>query len=358
MRRYRSAMQLIVTTSPGIEDIVEAEVRALAAADGVEVLAVEHPHDERPGRISIHLDQPRTAAVALVRRMRTIHHILRPLARLPLSEDAPMRALRGAVGGLDVPELADAERFRVTGYRKGAHDFTSIDLQRAVGAGLIDTYGTAVGLKEFDVEIRADAVDDHCDVGVQVTRRAMSRGAWRPYRPRTALKTNLAVAMLNLAGGDPPGVLLDPFCGSGTLLIEAAQTFPRARLLGVEKFDRPFSGVQENLQHFGVSATVTQGDGRFLDESMPAGSVDLIVTNPPFGVRLGGQVDFDFFYDRVLASAAHVLRPGGRVALLAWHRKPMNRAMRRNKDLHSVHVRILDMGGLYPGFFLLERRED
>ena len=346
---------LVLTTNPGLEDVVEGELRGCAAEAGIAVERVEHPYEARPGRVLVSLATERQRAVDLALRLRTIHHILRPIARVPLAAENPLAALRAAAASLTVPELVEARSFRVTGTRKGSHDFTSIDLQRAVGAGLVDAHGTAVSMKDFDVEIRADVLDARCDIGVQITRRALSRGAWRPYRPRTALKTNVAVAMLTLAAAAPPGVLLDPFCGSGTILLEAAATFPQARLIGIEKFHKPFAGAQENLAHFGIAAELLQRDGRFLEEHLPAGSVDLIVTNPPFGVRLGGQVDFDWFYERVLAGAAHVLRPGGRIALLAWHRGPLNRALRRNRALHSVHVRILETGGLYPGFFLLQR---
>ena len=346
---------LVLTTNPGLEDVVEDELRARASAAEIEVERVEYPYEGRAGRVLVSLTAERSRAVALALELRTIHHILRPIARIGLASSSPMVALRAAAAALTVPELVEAGSFRVTGTRKGNHDFTSIDLQRAVGAGLVDAHGTAVSMKEFDVEIRADVLDKRCDIGVQITRRALSRGAWRPYRPRTALKTNVAVAMLKLSAAAPPSVFLDPFSGSGTLLLEAAAAFPEARLIGVEKFDKPFGGLRENLAHFGLEAETHQRDGRFLEEFLPAASVDLIVTNPPFGVRLGAQVDFDWFYERVLAGAAHVLRPGGRIALLAWHRGPLNRALRRAPALHSVHVRILETGGLYPGFFLLQR---
>ena len=352
-------LPLLLTTNPGLEDVVEGEIRALAVTAEVGVRRVVFPYEDRPGQVLIDLETDHPTAVVLARRMRSIHHILRPIARLTVAEESPMIAMRGAAAGLDIPELHSADRFRVTGIRKGAHDFTSTDLQRSVGAGIIDTYGTAVGLKDFDIEIRADVLDDRCDIGVQITHRALSKRQQRPYRPRTAIKANVAFSMLWLAAPDQaPEVLLDPFCGSGTILVEAAALFPTTRLIGSEMFEKPLNGARQNLEHLGVAAEVRKADGRVLDETLPAGCVDLIVTNPPFGVRLGGRANFDWFYTRLLAGAVHVLRPGGRIALLAWHRGALDWAIERNRYLHSMHVRTLQTGGLCLGFYLLERRAE
>ncbi|MEL6341710.1 MAG: THUMP domain-containing protein [Myxococcota bacterium] len=354
--------ELVLTTNPGVEDVVITELREVAQAAGVSVGAAEAGYRKRRGVVRVELGATPRECAALARSMRSIHHILRPLLQFTLDPEDPLGDMRRRLAVLPIAELDDAATFRVTGVRKGRHDFTSIDVQKAAGAGIVDGTRKGVSMKDFDVEIRVEVEDQRCDVGVQLTRKAISRRRWRPYRAKTALKANVAYAMLRLAldGQPSPRRLLDPFCGSGTLLIEAAERFPDTALVGVELYDKPFKGAQENLTALELTEQVTvhQADGRQLRVLFPEGraTVDAIISNPPFGVRLGQKLDFDVFYDGLLSDAAFLLRAGGRLAALVWHRGAFNRAMRRRgKQMASVHVRIIETGNIYPGLFILER---
>ena len=51
---------------------------------------------------------------------------------------------------------------------------------------------------------------------------SLFKRGWRLDKGEAPLRENLAAGMLALAGWDPAAPLLDPFCGSGTILIEAA----------------------------------------------------------------------------------------------------------------------------------------
>ena len=354
---------LVLTTNPGIEDVVVTELTEACAAAGVGLLGARPGYRDRQGVVSAELEATPAQAQDVAMTLRSVHHVLRPLAQFPLDGTDPLGDIRRRLGAIPVAELTPGASFRITGTRRGEHDFTSIDVQRAAGAGVIDRSGSPVSMKAFDVEIRVEVEDERCDVSVQLTRKALSWRARRPYRARIALRANVAYAMLRLTlnGCPPPTRLLDPFCGSATILLEAAARFPGIRLDGVEMFPRPAAGARKNMDAFGLSeqATIHEADGRRLRVLFPGqeGAFDAIVTNPPFGVRLGAQLDFDIFFDGLLTDAAYLLRDGGRLAVLVWHRGPFNRAMRRRgREMESVHVRIVETGNIFPGLFILQRK--
>jgi tRNA (guanine10-N2)-dimethyltransferase len=88
----------------------------------------------------------------------------------------------------------------------------------------------------------------------------------------------MARCMVNLAHAKAESVLLDPFCGTGTSLIEA--TFIGCRTVGVDAQRRMILGTKKNLQFYNISP-----EGLILADSrrIPFFKVDAIVTDPPYG---------------------------------------------------------------------------
>jgi modification methylase len=170
-----------------------------------------------------------------------------------------------------------------------------------------------------------------------------------------------AIARTAIQRYSQPGeIVLDPMCGIGTTLVEAAHLGRVA--LGVEREPRWAQLARANLAHAtrqGATGTgtVITGDARaLLDLVDPAlhGQVALVVTSPPYGPSVHGQVDarpggvvkYDNRYadagahargnlarasdhalldamEQILASCLILLRPGGIVALTArpWRRR-------------------------------------
>jgi len=212
-----------------------------------------------------------------------------------------------------------------------------------------------VDLEDYDVEVRVDVHDDRCLVSVQHTHEALSRRQARLFQPRAALKPNVAYALLRLAHLEAPGVVLDPFCGSGTILWEAGALWPEAQLLGNDWNEETLAGARENAEAQALTDRVTffESDVWTLAETLGDRRADLIVTNPPFGVRLASSMDFRPFYRRVLQQFDEVLSPAGRVVMLVLRQSPFNQALREVDAFDVRHVRVVEIGGLYPRVFVL-----
>jgi putative N6-adenine-specific DNA methylase/tRNA (guanine6-N2)-methyltransferase len=349
---------LLFTTNMGLEDVVVDEFEERCAAAGLEVRGGEaQPFDLRSYALVESPAAPE-ALLPVARRMRSAHHVLGPLYVFDVPETDPLAAIRATLAAREVPGMAAAGTFRVTSVRQGEHDFTSIDVQRAAGAGLQDRYDTEVDLEDYDLEVRVDVHEDRCLVSVQETREALSRRHLEGYQPRAALKANVAYALLRLAHLDtPPEALLDPFCGSGTILLEAAALWPEVHAYGNDWNEEAAEGARENAALAGLSdrITIRQGDVWHLTETFEGLAADAIVTNPPLGVRIGSSMDFLPFYRRALEQMHGALRGGGKGVLLVLRQSPFKNALGEVGGFTIRHVRVIELGGLYPRVFVLEK---
>lgn len=154
------------------------------------------------------------------------------------------------------------------------------------------------------------------------------------------LKENLAAGMLRLAGWTPDQPLLDPMCGSGTLLLEAAgmalgdapglardmKDFGFTRLAdyepslwrrlcmtaaerraaaparlpiwGSDRDDDAVARAAQNLAHAGLDDLIEVRRADILEISPPA-AAGVLVANPPYGERLGEASELAAFYPRL-----------------------------------------------------------
>lgn len=352
--------QLLLTTNWGIEDIVADEFRRLAAADDLDWERVDPEPFDRGGRVLVEMVSSPREAVDTAERMRSIHHVLRYVHQFELPDADPLDAIEQALLELELPEVEAAETFRVTSNRNGDHEFTSVDVQKAAGAGVDRRHETSVDLEDYDVDVRVDVRDRECLVGIQHTIDALSKRFPHEYAPLASLKANVAYAMLQLAHIDEhePETLLDPFCGAATILMEAAETEPELEIVGSDISVNAVEGARENLEAAGLAdrVDVREADARELVDAYPRGFADLIVTNPPYGMRLDAGMDFGAFYRDVLGQFVRTLSREGRVVMLVHKRGVFRDAIGNYPQLDIRHVRVVETGGLYPGIFVLQKR--
>mgnify|MGYP006276203857 CR=1 FL=1 len=325
--------------------------------------------------------------------------------------------------GVSLPELEGGEHtFRVSCTRTGTHSFKSPDIEREVGSIVVERWNPPVDLEHYDVNLRIDIVEAVVLIGVQLTGEGMDKRYPWVYRPRVTLRTTIAYGMIALgrrALGEPPDTaaltappprgdrgdggtgtdadadapggrgteaapaagagqtaaatagdaeapgstlrtLLDPFCGSGTIPIEAANLLPGARVLAADRDEEAVAGTRSNADATGVAVRIDLKtiDARDLDEHYETESVDAIVTNPPFGIRLHREADFYRLYRRFLTTAGLILRPRGVIVILVGKKRGLfNRVLREVGLYDLVEVRIIEIGGVYPGLFVLRKRE-
>lgn len=144
--------------------------------------------------------------------------------------------------------------------------------------------------------------------GLRVSDARMRQHDGRDTERGGALRPTVAAAMAQLAG-QPEGILLDPCCGSGTILVEAAKAGWRAEGIDIDP------GAVRIARRNAPRAEVRQGDVRHL--LYGDCSVRACVANLPFGRQYAVQQDMNEWLSGALSEMARVTQPGGRIVLLA-----------------------------------------
>ncbi|HKH90199.1 MAG TPA: hypothetical protein VKA54_00275 [Gemmatimonadaceae bacterium] len=195
---------------------------------------------------------------------------------------------------------------------------------------------------------------DRCTVSADASGELLHRRGYRQATAKAPLRETLAAALLTASEWDGVAPLVDPLCGSGTIPIEGAllarrippgvsRSFAAERWPGVTAdlvaavraeqsarrldsapgpivgSDRDAGAIESasaNAGRAGVEADVDLAVHAVSAMRLPAGGTGWIVTNPPYGVRVGesGRVR------DLWAQLGHVLRqraPGWRVTLLS-----------------------------------------
>jgi putative N6-adenine-specific DNA methylase len=217
-------------------------------------------------------------------------------------------------------------------------DFVTLRVKDAIADHFRSALGHRPSVSPRDPDVRVHAFLDAkmCTLYIDTSGEPLFKRGRRDFVGEAPLKKNLAAGILRIAGWRPGVALLDPMCGAGTFLSEAADiTLARApgrsrafgfqnlsrynastweRLLakaqreekpmaplpiyGSDLYGRTVDSARMNLRDAGLESAVTLKQVNLLELSAPA-DTGLLVTNPPYGVRLGEKEDLAQFYPQL-----------------------------------------------------------
>ncbi|XP_077352325.1 U6 snRNA (guanine-N(2))-methyltransferase THUMPD2 isoform X2 [Festucalex cinctus] len=187
------------------------------------------------------------------------------------------------------------------------------EVSKVLGASLSGKLGWKVDLRNPQIEITVYLRDDHCLLGIPLTRLPLAN---RCYIKTTGLRSTVAWAMAELAHIQSGFLVLDPMCGVGTILIEAAQEHKLAYFLGLDVDDRQLHKASENVAFAELGDRMHLLKASSTNMPLPSESVDAVVCDLPFGRKFGTKTDMAATMPLILAEMERVLRVGGNLVLL------------------------------------------
>ena len=191
----------------------------------------------------------------------------------------------------------------------------------------------SVDTREPEVRMHGFITADECTLYIDTSGAPLYQRGLRQKTVEAPLKENVAAGILRLSGWQPGTPLLDPMCGSGTFLLEAAQMaldiapgagrdfgFQRLKNFQLDVWkglldaamdaEKPAASAQiygsdispvavratlANLDRAGLLPAVSLSTGDLLEIAAPAAQ-GVMVANPPYGERLSEQDELAAFY--------------------------------------------------------------
>ncbi|MBU6421775.1 MAG: hypothetical protein KGL98_00090 [Gammaproteobacteria bacterium] len=321
----RAERRFFATAARGLEPLVADELRALGAKDVKE---------ERGGAS---FGGPLSTAYRACLWLRTANRVLLPLARFPAPDADKLYAAVTRMpwendlspdGTLAVDFTGSSEKIIHTGF--GAQRVKDAIVDR-----LRERFGRrpSVNLAQPDLRINVHLHREIATVSLDLSGDSLHQRGYRSASVTAPLKENLAAALLLKCGwadiAKNGGAFVDPMCGSGTLVIEAAlmagdvapgllrthwgfsgwlrhdpqlweHLLQEARkrsvagrdkiqtMLGFDNDAKAIAASLVNAECAGVKDLIHFEYGALADDRLPAGlAPGLVVTNPPYGERLG-----------------------------------------------------------------------
>ena len=133
-----------------------------------------------------------------------------------------------------------------------------------------------------------------------------------------------SVACAWFAGFPSRSKICDLGCGSGAISLMLLATDSSLHLTGIELMPEAAAMAAKNAQHNGLDFTVIEGDLRSIRTIIPAGSMDGVISNPPYfpvgsgavGALSQARSEETCSLDQLTAAAGWLLKTGGRFVLV------------------------------------------
>ncbi|WP_433871556.1 methyltransferase domain-containing protein [Saccharopolyspora sp. CA-218241] len=285
-----------------------------------------------------------------------VGHTKRELARLAeaarTGEPGELLRTRARCGGVGTATAVD-----VAASFLGKRNYNRYDIEDAVGTEIADALGLPYHSRrggsappEGSLSFRVTIEGTQAALALRIGDRPLHR---RPYKQASTpgtLHPPLAAAMALLAGTGPTDTVLDPCCGTGTLLIEAADLGLGARLLGADHDPRALAAATANAATTGTAATWLRSDAGRLP--VATGRIDRIVSNPPWDRQVAAHGSLAARPDRFHREIRRVLSGSGRAVLLL-HEAEAQRAAAEAAGLRVREVRPVSLFGTHPSVVTL-----
>jgi putative N6-adenine-specific DNA methylase len=217
-------------------------------------------------------------------------------------------------------------------------DFATLRLKDAVCDRFRDSLGNRPSVDRANPQVRVHAFLDaaRCALYLDTSGEPLFKRGWRAGAGEAPLRENLAAGIVMLSAWKPEEPLLDPMCGGGTMLVEAA-AMARGRAPGANRrfgfenlkvFDpsawerekkdslkprhpprkleifgsdndpRALGDARRNLAAAGVERWVKLEQCDILDRAAPA-AAGVMVANPPYGERISSKEELALFYPKL-----------------------------------------------------------
>jgi putative N6-adenine-specific DNA methylase len=311
-------LQLFLPCAAGVEGFLADEVHRLTGLAGDDLLT---------GRGGVVVRGSWREAMRLNLHSRLAQRVLVQLSHTPYRNEQDLYEAAGAVAWEMWFTHRETFKVEITAQHSPLKslNFAALKIKDAVADRFRDRSGERpnVDTQWPQVRIYAHLTSDGATLYIDTSGEPLFKRGWREDKGEAPLKETLAAAMIAASGWDGTVPLYDPCCGSGTIVIEAAQVAcniapgqlrrfgfekllpyqehvwkalweearaqqraPSAPVFGSDVAFRMVDFAQRNAQRAGVAEVVNLRGGDALQRMPPSDAPGVMLVNPPYGERI------------------------------------------------------------------------
>jgi putative N6-adenine-specific DNA methylase len=319
----------LAVCTKGLEPVAAGELRALGAADVAE------------GRGSVEFRGTRETFYRANLHLRTAVRVLEPVVAGDAGGPQELYDLVRSVDWsayMNVDQTLSVEA-HVRDSNISHSGFAALRVKDAVVDRFRDTFGRrpSVDRDNPDCALALRIFRNRASLAVDGSGDSLHKRGWRPIQVKSPLNEALAAGILLLTAWDRSSPLVDPMCGSGTLLIEAAlsagnvppgvfrkrfafenrpdfdkalwerirgealagvRPLPRGLLFGADIHAGAVELAKVAARNAGADRAVTL-ECKDIGEWMPSVPPARVVVNPPYGERIGDRSELPRLYEKL-----------------------------------------------------------
>lgn len=318
MRKGSGDLEIFLATAPGLESVLCEEVKANGFRAPKAV----------PGGVTIEGRWHDTWRANLV-----IRGASRVIARLVRFRASRLADLERQARAVPWGEVLRADRpFRVEATCAKSRIYHSGAAAERIANAIHDALG-AQRADEAAVTVRVRIESDVCAIGIDTSGDLLHKRGFKEAVGKAPMRESLAALFLRQCGFDGREPVVDPMCGSGTFVIEAAEiaaglmpgrarrfafeelatfdadawqklraarlagaTTPGVRFYGSDRDAGAIAMARENAERAGVAAITEFRRQPLSALAPPDGPPGLVIVNPPYGARLGDRKQLQALY--------------------------------------------------------------
>ena len=346
-------MKALITTIKGIEELAVAELTRIFSRLNINVYSVDLRKGRGRAYLHLRVDESKVAEILgeVLSEARLIERFIVILAEGELEEIR--RAVKERLARLLTPWTAvgvRAERIR-------GEELRSPQLASLLGRLIQEECGwIPVSLDAPDLQVYCEIEGKLVRVGIDLAMAGgLHKRLYRLYVHPAMLNPIIANAMCELCGLEGRERVLDPMCGSGTILIECKLKYPRVEAYGFDINSTHIEGAKLNSKAAGVSIRFEVADVCEVASLFPEQFFDAIMTNPPYGIRERAIGGLRRVYTCLVEAAYKLLKEGGKLCVITPRRKLLLSRISMHGGFKVKKMIDIEEGGLKSTIILLEK---
>lgn len=260
----------------------------------------------------------------------------------------------------DLPELlasrenAIIQRTQVTGYRLEVKGVSHEERVKLIGQCTPMLKRMVNTPSSYSIEIMVDMTEDG-RARLMLNPLVDPRFTYRKKTVPASISCGTAACLIQYASEffDPDARVLDDFCGAGTLLFERAY-YPYHTLTGV---DHNLSAIE--AAKVNSSTAIAHPQFHYVDAlRFTAKRYSEIITNLPFGIRVGNHAANEQLYRRYFQILPDIVTKGALVVLFTHEKRLTESLLEQDQTFELLKKTTFDSGGLYPAAYVLRAKSE